>query len=87
LRTPGTPELQNHTNAILSDYNARKASNNHPEWALSEWVNNQKNEAEFKKNWAKPIVCKPCPALPPPTVCPPCPASADDLIKAIRELV
>lgn len=52
-REPTTQELDNHVKAILTDYN----DGDHPEWALSEWVNRQKNEAEFKKNWAKPTDC------------------------------
>lgn len=66
LRTPNQIELNNHVNAIYADYVVRKQNNNHPEWALSEWVNRQAKEAEFKQKWINPTAC-------PKTVCPPCP--------------
>jgi murein DD-endopeptidase MepM/ murein hydrolase activator NlpD len=53
LRPANQGEVDSHTNAIMADYDNRKSNNNHPEYAVSEWVNKQNREAEFIAHWKK----------------------------------
>ena len=48
-REATTDEIENHTSAIYEEY----TTSDHPEYAISNWVNKQKDEEEFKKDWSE----------------------------------
>jgi len=41
----------------MNDYNDRIAKNDHPEWALSNWINKQPQDPRWAKSLINPTTC------------------------------